>query len=48
MRGHVTPKEETMTSVAYENFQQRRLEVQQLVDAHGALVRLRKAEQAHA
>ncbi len=37
-----------MTSLAYQNFQTRLKEVQQLVDAHGALIRLRRAEDAHA
>ena len=37
-----------MPSNAYRNFQQRLNEIQQLVDAHGALVRLKRAEVAHA
>jgi len=37
-----------MISIALADFQERLSEVQQLVDAHGALVRLRKAEDAQA
>ena len=37
-----------MTSDALRDFESRLSEVQQLVDAHGALVRLKKAEEAHA
>ena len=36
-----------MASVALQNFETRLSEVQQLIDAHGALVRLKKAEEAH-
>jgi len=36
-----------MPSVALQNFESRLAEVQQLIDAHGALVRLKKAEAAH-
>ena len=37
-----------MPSVALTNFEKRLSEIQQIVDAHGALVRLKKAEEAHA
>ncbi len=36
-----------MASNALTNFEMRLSEIQQLVDAHGALVRLKKAEEAH-
>ena len=37
-----------MPSVALQDYESRLSEVQQLVDAHGAVVRLKKAEEAHA
>lgn len=36
-----------MSSTALQNFRKRLADVQQLVDAHGALIRLKKAEEAH-